>query len=522
MAKRQQKSQPKRQRRGDSGGGCGVDAAAASAAKIVTPGCRPPHGAASAAGTQERQVDRDDASDDSASSTAAASPRGWRRRVASEGNNVCDTSAAATKRAVAEPEAVGPAAGGRTLELKLCFMSGASLAVLQCSPSDTVYEVKQRLSRHNGLEMSLHQLVHGTTILQDSDRLYQFGCDGDGGQAHPAHDALAGQLKTLTLKCVMVRMSSLAALLEEGRSVDAAPVEPLHMALADVADSVMQQEHVLSERMKPCAANLAKAIPRRVRAMLITWMVQAFGAFQFSPSLLYGTVLTLDRYCAALAAPMETAFFGEVVLAAICTEMKMSNQNLFPTGYWQRVIKHFCQDRYELTSILRTEHAVLERLGFEMGVPTSFDFFTGLSLRFQAPELGEGARRWVKLGTMLLSLALLDPDLQYRYSHAILAAGALCGGFGVYGGPSSLRAEVLEDLAAYRAAPKKQAVDEALFDCEADLLKLWGGCLRGESGWGQFFGPFDVIRTVLPWQRLHELQAARGLAGEPTCGGVFV
>jgi hypothetical protein len=311
-------------------------------------------------------------------------------------------------------------------------------------------------------------------------------------------------------------------LLESSHSKKGAQ-KSLNIAVAELADSVMQNELMQSERRKPKARHVTAAITRGLRAKLISWMMEAFNVLEFSPALLYGTVLTLDRYCAAVNETVENTTLGVALLAAICTEMKLSNKNDFHHGQWQRLLQHLCQGRFELPAILKMEHQVLSRLGFSVGVPTSYTFFTGLSLRIRSSETDKTeASRCLSLSLMLLHLALLDPDIQYRYSHAILAAGALSGGMGVTcGSRSEWREQLFADLASYSppAGSSGETMEASVVACEEELLKLWAGCTSSKSEWSDFYGPFEmhfggvarnrVARTFSPSARLEDIRSSR-------------
>jgi len=407
-----------------------------------------------------------------------------------------------------------------TVNLVVQGLTGNTMAEMPCSVCDTVYEVKQRLARAIDYSVSQQHLVLGQTHLKDSERLstYMSACTTQGTST------------VLTVSCVRAGYSSLASLLEqEGLEAQArvekaaeqkragvpaprhhnvpARCEPLHAAVVDYADSVMQHELRQSTRHMPRASSICQAVPQHLRGKLITWMVEAFDVLEFSLDLLYGTVLTLDRYV-AMVGPVENSTLGVALLAAICTEMKLSNHDVFPQGHWQRLLHHLCQGRFPLSSILQMEHEVLGRLGFVVGVPTSLTFFTGLTLRIQANAPEADASRWIEVATMLLNITLLDPEIHYQRTHAVLAAGAISAALGVCGAPAERRVELMEDLAAY--IPGSAHDDATVLACEEDILKLWSSCLSGSGQWSEFFPAFErtlVHRSFTPTRRLADLEA---------------
>eukprot|EP00443_Scrippsiella_acuminata_P072150 CAMPEP_0115550472 /NCGR_PEP_ID=MMETSP0271-20121206/95239_1 /TAXON_ID=71861 /ORGANISM="Scrippsiella trochoidea, Strain CCMP3099" /LENGTH=225 /DNA_ID=CAMNT_0002984055 /DNA_START=22 /DNA_END=697 /DNA_ORIENTATION=- len=134
------------------------------------------------------------------------------------------------------------------------------------------------------------------------------------------------------------------------------PDEAVEAALGGVVDTVLRAEHSLAERLRPRgAADLERAIEGRHRAELINWMVQAFEVLKFDDAILHSVVLTLDRYYAIRALPIEVGSIQKLLLSAVCTEMKLAGAEEFPPGHWQRVLSHLCHGRVALKAILETE-----------------------------------------------------------------------------------------------------------------------------------------------------------------------
>jgi hypothetical protein len=385
------------------------------------------------------------------------------------------------------------------VQLTVQGFGGGQIASFRCSVRDTIYEVKQRLLKLSGDGADSLQLVQGARVLQDTDRL-----------SVCAKRSRDGKESELTFTCVRVALSSLATLADS--------------ALGDVTDSALRHEYTLAERLRPRAEEVTKVLPRELRGKLISWMIASFDVLEFDPELLYGTVLTLDRYCAAMAAPLDQGAVGLALLAAICTEMKISSHDKFPFGQLQRLLRHLCQNRFEVPEILRTERKMLQTLCFEVGSPTSFTFFEALQMRLRITSPEEEHETWLDLAEMLLRLALLDPQLQYGYSHTILAASAISAALSVCGAPAARRAELLEDLSAYRL---DKPCEQTVFDCERELLLVWEGSLCRTGEWSQFYpsvyAAFDtpqrhnVARRYTPAQRLLELDGLRQMDSGRVC-----
>lgn len=376
------------------------------------------------------------------------------------------------------------------MHLTVQGLSGSKIASLWCSPDDTIYEVKQRLGRFSGPLVGQQQLVHGCDVLQDNQTLASYGIVSQ--EVH--------------LQYICVKPSGVAQHLEAQReSTD--PGQALLASLADVVDSVMQVEYSQSERHRPSASGVLTAMSARRRGQLITWMAQAFAALQFDDAILHSTVLTLDRYYAKQSTPIEASLLQTVLLAAVCTELKMATSDEFPPGHWQRVVAHLCQGRVSLTAILRTEREVLSRLGFVVGVPTSLTFLRGLALRLRDSTSQAEAAQWLSTAILLLELSLFDTTIHYGHSHAALAAGALSAALRVSGAPPQRREELLEDLMAY--CPGLCRPEDEVAICEEILLTLWMECADGSSCWSEFY---PRLEAKFPHRRREQISPAMALS----------
>jgi hypothetical protein len=345
-------------------------------------------------------------------------------------------------------------------------MSGAEVAVLHCLLGDAVSEVKRRFSRTTGTSGHEQRLVYGNLVLKDCETLKSSGVTH--GHA--------------TLQCIKVRPSGVARNLEAQRQSQD-PGKAVSASLAEVVDAVMQTEHALSESARPRAADVAMAITLQHRGELINWMVQAFDLIHFDDSMLHSIVLTLDRYCARLSKPIDVAAIQTVLMAAVCTEMKLASENEYPDGHWQRVLAHLCHGRLSLAAILKTECDVLCRLGFVVGIPTPVTFLREFAMRLD--EVGTDSTKALQLALFLLELALFEPEVQYAQPHVILAAGAMSAALRVLDAPPVQREALVEDLPIY--CPGLHSMEDAVLHCEESLLSHWLICSTGSSVWGQFY-----------------------------------
>lgn len=355
--------------------------------------------------------------------------------------------------------------------LTLQGLNGDTLAALDCSPSMTVYEVKQRLSSFMDAMVGRQQLAYGCHTLDDK---------------HTLRDC--GILADTTLQCVRLCPSGIANHLDSQKGA-ANPDEALAASVADIADSIMQVEHAKSERHRPCPHNISCAITRKRRADLVSWMVQAFETLQFSDEILHSTVLTLDRYYARKRTAIPESQLQKVLLAAVCTEMKLASSIEFPRGHWQRIIAHLCQGRLSVPCILREEAEMLESLDFVVGVPTALVFMQGLSMRVEDGMATIEARQLMSSALFFLELALADPEVMYDYSQAVLAAAAVSAAIRACGAPEVKHEQVLEGLSAY--CPSYTYSDDLVAACEEDLLTLWLRCSKNENDLGDFYARLE-------------------------------
>eukprot|EP00448_Togula_jolla_P001581 CAMPEP_0170603112 /NCGR_PEP_ID=MMETSP0224-20130122/18743_1 /TAXON_ID=285029 /ORGANISM="Togula jolla, Strain CCCM 725" /LENGTH=446 /DNA_ID=CAMNT_0010927981 /DNA_START=105 /DNA_END=1445 /DNA_ORIENTATION=+ len=379
----------------------------------------------------------------------------------------------------------------KTLNISVVTMGGTNVATVVCSASTTVYELKQILARMGSDGVGVHRLVHGVSVLEDSQTL-SCCCSVENEP---------GLEEEVTLTSILMCPSAISSFLADMNS----PCLSATAALAEFADSVFQSEYSDSEKARP-SVDAVLMVPEE-RANLIGWMVEAFDVMQFSDSILFSALLTLDRYCACLTAIPETKSYGHALLAAVCTEMKLANADKYG-GSWQHYIRHLCQNRFALPEILEKEREVLSTLNFAVGVPTSLTFFSGLSLR-QRPALPNS--RCFELGLLLLHVALFDVKIQYNFPHVVIAAAALSAGLSICDEPEIRREEVLEDLSAYCLC--MESMVQLVEKCEEELLDLWMQCASGRSEWSEWY--LSVHRKFSsPFHKeVTELHAAARLRG---------
>jgi len=387
-------------------------------------------------------------------------------------------------------------------ELTFVSMGGSELAVLRCNLEETVVGVKRRIAHLCGIPAAEQRLVHAGARLQDYETLQACGISTGAS----------------ILQCVRVRLSGIARHLEAlGSSSD--PETAVLASQADLVESVVQAEHALSERVRPQASDLQRAISLRHRGELINWMMQAFAVMRFDDAFLHSVVLTLDRYYALCAAPIEVQTIQRVLLSAVCTEMKLAGQD-FPTNSRLQALRQLCHGGVSLEAILQTEFEVLSRLSFVVGVPTPVTFLRELGLRLRetgSEEEQQAGKEAFDQALFLLELAFFEPYEEYARPHAFLAAGALSAALRVLEdkyqgercGPER-RQQLFEDLALYyQDKVSCVEVDTQVLDCEESLLKLWLARAAGWGGceWGDFYAN---VEAKFARRGVHLYQHGRG------------
>jgi len=329
-----------------------------------------------------------------------------------------------------------------------------------------VGKVKQRVCAACGVPASQQRLVFGSAELLDDATL------AEAGVTSAAVDDSG--LPVIAVQCVRTLPSDLA------RSLDTlAGMGCPELAVgADVFDRILRMEHELSERCRPRdAAAASRGLEPTHRVQMVCWIVQAFSVLQLGEALLHSFVLTLDRYSATHMGPLWVGDVQKVLLAVVCSQLKVVGAQEFPDGHWQRVIMHLSRGSVDLGTILEWECKVLRALDYQVDVPTPVTFLRELSLRSCSDEVSAMA---AELACFLLGLCMFEPETQYRHPHSVLAGGALLAALLVLEAQPQHRAQCAEarqrlalDLEVYRCPADRGASGDDLGPCAAALLELW-------------------------------------------------
>lgn len=276
----------------------------------------------------------------------------------------------------------------------------------------------------------------------------------------------------IALDAELSQPSTLAQHFASLGEIAATPDHVIQASLSDVVEPVLGNLHKKSQRSLPDVDALLARIDSGHRQKVVGWILQAFDAMQFSDSMLFGAVLLLDRYLAKAPRPIALAELQRVLMAAVCTVLKMSVVDDIALPL-RMVISRLCRDQLQYREILWTELSVLQTLRFEVSAPTALDFLEALCVRqilHDGTRTGEDARVF-NLAKYLSELSLFDVKLHYRYPHALLAGAAVYVALWSVAAPAERREALLQDLSMH--SPEFCPPHRQLMQCVAALHRMW-------------------------------------------------
>merc|ERR1719424_997243 len=198
-------------------------------------------------------------------------------------------------------------------------------------------------------------------------------------------------------------------------------------ASRDLLNQVLRSSHLQSERRLPHAQAILKNFPAEEREKTLTWLFYVCAQVNFHDSVLHMAVVLLDRFCAALSNPIPLERLQLVTVSIISISLKMNgavDENSKPPKF-QDLLVHLSQQRFTLREIFMMEHEVLRFVGYAVSMTTAADFLDTLLLPHGMPDGSVMPSPVRCLAQFFLQLSLLDAPLHYRYSHVVLAAGAV-------------------------------------------------------------------------------------------------
>mmetsp|Transcript_3590 Transcript_3590/g.5800 ORF Transcript_3590/g.5800 Transcript_3590/m.5800 type:complete len:552 (-) Transcript_3590:197-1852(-) len=197
--------------------------------------------------------------------------------------------------------------------------------------------------------------------------------------------------------------------------------------LGDLADEVLAVSHKESQRYLPNIENLLARLGNGQREPILDWLVQACDIMRLPDSIVYSTVLTLDRYCAACREPVAMESMQKVLMAVICTVLKtcaVADEVCMPL---RELLLHLCRGQVRFEEILVMEHRVLQTLHFKgLFAPTALEFLEAFKMPL-VHLFGDAvdAACAFDLANFLMQLSFFNAALHYGYAHSVLAASAL-------------------------------------------------------------------------------------------------
>jgi len=375
--------------------------------------------------------------------------------------------------------------GNSLMELTVRMTFGGEIvAVLIASAADYPYELAVRLPpaplASDGLEAmpGRARLVYEDVVLHDRLSLQAQGVLGP----------------VATLKVVYTTSGgSIAQFLWNQRLKDE-PDEALSAALADCAGPAAQHQHKQSEWHRPLAQAISRNLPAEIaRSQYIPWMSQALSTMRLSATVFHTAVSILDRFLSALPAPISSAELPKITITAISLTLKSqvgSDHYMIMQYLIQAIPRHY---QVTLPGVFRAEQHMFQIIGFVATVATPFDILQGLGVVLgQHPHVLE-VSCWLRFGTFLLELVLLDARLAYRFPHAILAAAALSIGMRCLGAHATLLRIVMDGLVDY--CPQLIPADIAVSDCANDVYEHWKLCTRD----GILSHVFRQMQLIFAW-----------------------
>lgn len=256
------------------------------------------------------------------------------------------------------------------------------------------------------------------------------------------------------------------------------PEEDIEAVLDDYADNYLRASHEESQRHIPSAETVSASIQESDRESILNWLVQTCEIMRFHETVLYTSILTLDRYSALSHSTLQMETIQRVLMAVMCTALKTcAAQDHFCGAMPVReLLGHLFRQQAKLAEIFDTERQVLRSLDFAVTAPSVLDFLDVLSTPLSAPPVAGGrpmveASVYRNLANFLLQLSLFSVTVHYGHPHVILAASA------VYVALCTLQASpvaihnVLGDVSV--ACPDMKDIPDQVATCALELHGLW-------------------------------------------------
>jgi hypothetical protein len=273
-------------------------------------------------------------------------------------------------------------------------------------------------------------------------------------------------------------MSVMAALYRNRCSLTGlCPDEDIDGVLPDLVDNFMRSSHSVSSKQLPEPKHLASKILGIEREAVLHWLVQACDIMNFHESILYTTVLLLDRYCAADGVMLSMDRIQKILMAVLCTVIKVcavQDELGFDDPEFRslrEILAHLCHGQVPFKDILRAEYEVLKALDFKVSTPSALDFLDVLSTPLSLPSESLDTCVPRSLADFLLQLSLFNISVHYQHPHVILAAAALYVALVTLGASPELIQSLLAGVTS--TGLDMQDATACIGECAYQLHGLW-------------------------------------------------
>jgi len=153
-------------------------------------------------------------------------------------------------------------------------------------------------------------------------------------------------------------------------------------------------------------------INSRMRAILVDWLVEVHMKFRLVPETLYLCINVIDRYCSLVCVPRsKLQLVGVTALLISC-----KYEEIYPPEVRDCV---YITDRaYQREEVLAMEQSILEKLRFDITVPTAYPFL----LRYQNIVMTSRQTRYVS--HYYMERTLQEHDM-LKFKPSLVAAAAV-------------------------------------------------------------------------------------------------
>eukprot|EP00562_Extubocellulus_spinifer_P024560 CAMPEP_0178660692 /NCGR_PEP_ID=MMETSP0698-20121128/27282_1 /TAXON_ID=265572 /ORGANISM="Extubocellulus spinifer, Strain CCMP396" /LENGTH=425 /DNA_ID=CAMNT_0020303409 /DNA_START=336 /DNA_END=1613 /DNA_ORIENTATION=- len=167
----------------------------------------------------------------------------------------------------------------------------------------------------------------------------------------------------------------------------------------------------LHTSVKPTYMEHQPHINERMRAILVDWIVEVHNRYELVDEALYLTVSLLDHYLEKAVIRSESL----QLVGIVCLWVASKYEDIYPPEIDQLVA--VCDNLYTKREILDMERGILEALGYQVTVSTSFDFLV------RSLTAAHADKEMVCLSRFLLEGTLPNYDLlEYLPSQLACAA----------------------------------------------------------------------------------------------------